>query len=61
MPIHILDLLIPILRCYIDSKFLIGFFEKRKEYPIPLSKELQDWVQFRNSRQGHGVLDNKKQ
>ncbi|PTA51563.1 hypothetical protein C9I43_14205 [Shewanella morhuae] len=60
MPIHILDLLIPILRCYIDSKFLIGFFEKRKEYPMPLSKELQDWVQFRNSRQGHGVLDNKK-
>ncbi|KNC91278.1 hypothetical protein GM30_23420 [Trabulsiella odontotermitis] len=34
-----------------------GWFESTREIEKPLSKQLVDWVEFRNKRPGHGVLD----
>jgi len=57
LPLQILDTVIPFLRQYVDSQFLQGWFEVTQNVKIPLNKQLVDWVEFRNKRQGHGVLD----
>jgi tetratricopeptide (TPR) repeat protein len=59
MPLQILDIIVPLLRTYIDSRFMTGWFEQRKGLDEPLCNQLEEWVQFRNSRTGHGVLDEK--
>jgi len=59
MPIEILDKTIPIIRSYVDKRFMTGWFENSKYIKNPICKELQQWVQFRNGRPGHGVLDQK--
>jgi tetratricopeptide (TPR) repeat protein/archaellum biogenesis ATPase FlaH len=59
MPLQILDALTPIIRGYFSKDFLIGWFETTKKVSIPLSKQLVQWVEFRNKRPGHGVLDQK--
>jgi Tfp pilus assembly protein PilF len=59
MPIQIMDIVIPLLRTYVDSRFMTGWFEPRRGLEEPLCNMFSDWVQFRNSRTGHGVLDEK--
>jgi tetratricopeptide (TPR) repeat protein len=59
MPIEILDKTIPIIRTYVDKNFMTGWFENFKSLQTPVCKQLQEWVQFRNKRTGHGVLDQK--
>lgn len=57
LPLQILDTLTPIIRCFVSKGYLNGWFEPRKNIKTPLSKQLITWVEFRNKRPGHGVLD----
>ena len=57
LPVEIIENLVPFLRRNIDKQFLSGWFEKTKNNKTPLSTQLSEWVQFRNNRQGHGVID----
>ncbi|BEU79507.1 hypothetical protein EAG21025_28200 [Enterobacter asburiae] len=57
MPVHILDRLIPHLRKYYDSRIIYGWYKEVKSITPSLSEDLQEWVTFRNSRPGHGILD----
>ncbi|WP_210501133.1 hypothetical protein, partial [Pantoea ananatis] len=59
LPLQIIDTLTPIIRSYVTRDFLNGWFEKNKNVVTPLSKQLIAWVEFRNKRSGHGVLDTK--
>ncbi|SDL97227.1 GTPase SAR1 family protein [Modicisalibacter muralis] len=59
--IYILDELIPRLRSYFWPSLATGWFESYKlkggEPEQALSRDLQQWVAFRNDRLGHGVMD----
>lgn len=57
IPLQILDTLTPVVRSYFSKNFLMGWFEPTRQVSIPLSKQLVQWVEFRNKRPGHGVLD----
>jgi hypothetical protein len=57
LPLQILDSIIPFLRRYVDNQFLYGWFEQTNTVKTPLNKQLAQWVEFRNKRPGHGVLD----
>ncbi|MFK5949376.1 MAG: hypothetical protein QM500_11490 [Methylococcales bacterium] len=57
LPLQILDNVIPFLRRYINNQFMSGWFEKTKLVDIPISQQLVEWVEFRNRRHAHGVLD----
>jgi tetratricopeptide (TPR) repeat protein len=57
LPIQILNGIIPFLRTYFERDFLSGWFESNKSIKTPLQKELTEWVEFRNKRPAHGVLD----
>ena len=57
LPLQILDTLTPIIRCFVSKGYLNGWFESTKNIKTPLSKQLITWVEFRNKRPGHGVLD----
>ncbi|WP_205952176.1 tetratricopeptide repeat protein [Pantoea stewartii] len=59
LPLQIIDTLTPIIRSYVTRDFLNGWFETNKNVITPLSKQLIAWVEFRNKRSGHGVLDTK--
>lgn len=59
IPLQILDTLIPVVRGYFSKDFLMGWFEPTKQVSSPLSKQLVQWVEFRNKRPAHGVLDQK--
>lgn len=56
LPVEIFNQILPSLRAYIDPKFMNGWYEPI-ESNEPLGKSLMKWVQFRNKRPGHGVLD----
>lgn len=59
LPIQILDSVIPFLRRYLNTQFAHGWFEPYKLDKKPLNRLLVEWVEFRNKRPGHGVLDRK--
>lgn len=59
IPLQILDTLTPAVRGYFSKDFLMGWFEPTKKVSSPLSKQLVQWVEFRNKRPAHGVLDQK--
>ncbi len=59
LPLQILDNIIPFLRQYVDNQFLLGWFEATKNIEVPINKQLIKWVEFRNKRPAHGVLDLK--
>ena len=59
IPLQILDTLIPEVRGYFSRDFLFGWFETTKQVSNPLSKQLAQWVEFRNKRPAHGVLDQR--
>lgn len=55
--VYILDTLIPVARSSIDRSYMIGWFEPNSNTGTALSRDLLEWVEFRNKRPGHGVLD----
>lgn len=60
LPIQILDKTVSIIRSYVDTRFLSGWFEPTAKCTICISRQLQDWVEFRNTFSAHGVLDQTK-
>lgn len=56
LPREILDKVIPHLRSYQDSRVAYGWFEELSNVKPCLSKDIVEWVEFRN-RAAHGVLD----
>ena len=60
MPIQILDKTITIIRSFVDPRFLTGWFEATARHNPCISKQLQEWVEFRNTFSAHGVLDQQK-
>jgi tetratricopeptide (TPR) repeat protein len=57
LPIETLDKIIPIVRSYAARSYMHGWFEARQDESGPLVRELVEWVEFRNRKPGHGVLD----
>lgn len=57
LPIEILDSLVPRVRSLVFPGYMKGWFEKSKGFDQALVSELIEWVEFRNRRPGHGVLD----
>lgn len=57
MPLQIIDNLAPFLRAYVEKTIYPGWFETTKTVSTPLSKQLSEWVSFRNKHPGHGVVD----
>ncbi|GIU25578.1 hypothetical protein L2719_10285 [Shewanella schlegeliana] len=56
LPREMLDKIIPHLRSYQDSRIAYGWFEEIQNVKPCLSKDIVEWVEFRN-RAAHGVLD----
>ncbi|SIP94257.1 tetratricopeptide repeat protein [Marinobacterium stanieri] len=59
LPVEAIETLTPLIRGYAYKDFLPGWFEKTKDVEYPISKRLIEWVQFRNKKQGHGVIDSE--
>jgi len=57
LPIEILHTVVPYLRTYIDKQFMWGWYEEINPNLKSLKIELSEWLEYRNSRSGHGVID----
>lgn len=57
LPIEILDALIPKIRSLVFRGFMKGWFEKSATSDNTIVDALTEWVEFRNKRPSHGVLD----
>ncbi|SEU37419.1 hypothetical protein SAMN05443639_1243 [Stigmatella erecta] len=61
-PLEILDRTIPLIRSSGWGDCAVAWFEasstrKGKGENLPLSRQVERWVKFRNDRPGHGVVD----
>ena len=56
LPVEILDTLVPRIRAYVFRGYMNGWFEK-SGFDQTIVSALTEWVEFRNKRPGHGVLD----
>lgn len=59
LPIEIINAILPSLRSFQDPSLGWGWFNDSNSIKPNLSMQLSDWVVFRNSRAGHGVIDEK--
>lgn len=57
LPVEILEALVPTIRSLVFRRFIDGWFEKTEESNQSLAVALNEWVEFRNKRPSHGVLD----
>lgn len=57
LPVEVLDYVVPIIRAGVSRTFMTGWFERNGVNETPLVNSLREWVEFRNGRPGHGVLD----
>lgn len=57
LPIEILDSLVPRIRSLVSRSYMRGWFEKLEGFDQTICSALTEWVEFRNKRPGHGVLD----
>lgn len=57
LPLDVLDALVPIVRGQISKTFMTGWFERSSETDMPLAQEILAWVEFRNKKPAHGVVD----
>jgi hypothetical protein len=59
LPLEALDILIPIVRSYVSKTFMTGWFEKGfiSSNDEGLASNLMQFIEFRNKRPAHGVLD----
>ena len=57
LPVEILDALIPRVRGMVFRGYMVGWFEKSSDDDENLVTALLRWVEFRNKRPAHGVLD----
>jgi hypothetical protein len=57
LPVDILDSLVPSIRSLVFRGFMKGWYEKNSDTEESIVESLTKWVEFRNKRPGHGVLD----
>jgi len=57
LPLEIFTHLTPLIRDNINNTFLLGWFEETKTVSPSLDKQLRKWIEFRNKKPAHGVLD----
>lgn len=57
LPIEVLDKLVPVIRGLVSRQYFRGWFELRDDQAASLVTSLGEWIRFRNSRLGHGVVD----
>lgn len=57
LPIELLDHLVPAIRGLVSRQYFRGWYEAIESGDAPLVNDLGEWVQFRNHRLGHGVVD----
>lgn len=57
LPVEVLDALVPRLRSLVFRGYMPGWYEKVAGFESTLVQALSEWVEFRNRRPGHGVLD----
>jgi tetratricopeptide (TPR) repeat protein len=57
LPVEILDALIPRIRGMVSRSYMVGWFETLAGEKESLVTALLGWVEFRNKRPAHGVLD----
>lgn len=57
LPLEILDSLVPKVRSLVFRGFMKGWYEKENGGEKTIVEALTEWVEFRNKRPGHGVLD----
>lgn len=57
LPLEILDSLVPKVRSLVFRGFMKGWYEKENGAEKTIVEALTEWVEFRNKRPGHGVLD----
>jgi tetratricopeptide (TPR) repeat protein len=57
LPLDILDTLVPRIRSLVFRGFMKGWYEKGSDAEKSIVEALIEWVEFRNKRPGHGVLD----
>ena len=57
LPVEVLDHLVPRIRSLVFRGFLQGWYEKTDGSEKSIVEALTEWVEFRNKRPGHGVLD----
>ncbi|MBL0720531.1 hypothetical protein JI742_11605 [Piscinibacter sp. Jin2] len=57
LPLEVLDSLVPRIRSLVFRGFMKGWYERIGEDQKTLVEALTEWVEFRNKRPGHGVLD----
>ncbi|MBB5471081.1 tetratricopeptide (TPR) repeat protein [Paraburkholderia sp. CI2] len=59
LPLEALDALIPIVRSNVAKTYMLGWFEKSIYSNQPIVNQLIEWVEFRNKKPAHGVVDEK--
>lgn len=57
LPVEILDALVPRIRSLVFRGYFRGWFEASDGFEKSIVSALTEWVEFRNKRPGHGVLD----
>lgn len=57
LPVEILDSLVPVIRSLVSQRYMKGWFEQKEGATQTLVQALTEWIEFRNKRPGHGVLD----
>lgn len=57
LPIEVLDYLVPRIRSLVFRGFLNGWYEKNNDNEKSIIETLTEWIEFRNKRPGHGVMD----
>jgi tetratricopeptide (TPR) repeat protein len=57
LPVEILDTLVPRIRSLVFRGYMTGWFEATGGFDKTIVSALTEWVEFRNKRPGHGVLD----
>jgi len=57
LPIEVLDHLVPTIRSLVSRQYFRGWYEATDAGDGALVGALGEWVQFRNRRLGHGVVD----
>jgi hypothetical protein len=58
LPLEALDIIIPIVRSNVAKNYMMGWFEK-STHSDPIVGQLLEWIEFRNRKPAHGVLDAK--
>ncbi|BBP85443.1 hypothetical protein PHLH8_50850 [Pseudomonas sp. Pc102] len=57
LPVEVIDKLVPVVRSHIEPQFLKGWYERVGSSQKAFVNCMNEWVEFRNKKTGHGVVD----